>query len=63
MKKMILNYQLMQLKITLKIRKSIFHQKKNKSNDENVHKIQQKKSRIEIVEDSMVNSTEGRRNE
>ena len=34
--------------------------KKTKSNDENVHKIQQEKSQIEIVEDSMANSTEGR---
>ena len=51
MKKMMLNYQIMQLKITLKMRKSIIHQKKNKnkSNDENAHKIHQKKRRIEIV--------------
>ena len=32
--------------------------KKTKSNDENFHKIQQKKTRIEIVDHFMVNSTE-----
>ena len=34
--------------------------KKIKSNDENVHKIQQKKRRIKIMANSMVNNTEVR---
>ena len=42
------------------MRKSIIHQKKTKSNDENVH-IQQKKTRVKIVGDSMLNSIEEKR--
>ena len=53
MKMMILNYQIMQFKIPLKIRKSIIHQKRPESNDENVRKVQQKKTQTEIVVDSM----------
>ena len=53
MKMMILNYQIMQFKIPLKIQKSIIHQKRPESNDENVHKVQQKKTQTEIVVDSM----------
>ena len=50
----------MQLKITLKMWKSIIHQKNPKSNGENVHKIKQKKTRIEIAGDSMVNGIDER---
>ena len=46
---MILNNQISQLKITLKMPKSNYLPKKIKRNDINVHKIQQKKTRIEIV--------------
>ena len=53
MKMMILNYQIMQFKIPLKIQKSIIHQKRPESNDENVHKVQQKKTQTEIVVDPM----------
>lgn len=55
---MILNDQIMQLEITLKMRKLNYLPKKTKSNDINVHKIQQKKTRIEIVGDSTVKGIE-----
>ena len=55
---MILNDQIMQLEITLKMPKSNYLPKKTKSNDINVPKIQQKKTRIEIVGDSTVKGIE-----
>ena len=58
MEKMVLNNPIMQLKITLKMPKSNYSPKKTKSNDVNVYKIQQKKTRIQIVGDSTVNGNE-----
>ena len=43
--------------IMFKSGKINYSPKKTKSNDENFHKIQQKRTRIEIVDDFMVNST------
>ena len=53
MKMMILNYQIIQFKITCKNAKINYSPKKTESNDENVHKAQQKKTQTEIVVDSM----------